>query len=372
MNRLSVTIWILLVLLGVAATACSAPPTPVLTPTAILSPTVIPTPVAPSSTPSPALTPTPTAVPVSPTQVPATKTPVRATPKPQATATPSRPAAPQGSIVYHWNDSGVNRASVFNYEPRTVTPLVVLGFSMDLQLGTNAHLGEFSPDDSRIVYVYSRMLGWPDILRVDEFKTGTLTPLYTSESGGGISGPTWSPDGQRVAFVLMLKNQATFSIEIVNADGTGLTEIRGNPNGEQYRGGVSWSKQNVLAFAEDLNGASSIWKMNAGGSGAVNLSNNPTAKDSDPVWSRDGKQIAFVSNRDGLAQIYVMNADGSGVRRVSHGDAVDMTPSWSADGNWIAFASTRNGSTDIYTMDLNGDNVARLTTTGADHPMWTH
>lgn len=242
---------------------------------------------------------------------------------------------------------------------------------MDLQLGTNAHLGEFSPDDSKIVYVYSRMLGEQNILRVDDFKAGTLTPLYTSEAGGGISGPTWAPDGARVAFVLMLKNQATFSIDVVSADGTGLTQIRGNPNGEQYRGGVSWSKLNVLAFAENLNGPSSIWKMNSDGSGAVNLSKDAKTDDSAPVWSPDGTRIAFTSNRDRLAQIYVMNADGSGARRVSHGDGADFTPSWSPDGNWIAFTSTRNGSTDIFIMDLNGGNVTRITTTGADHPIWT-
>lgn len=371
MIRPTVTRWVLPVVLCLGLAACSAPPTPVPTPTATLLPTSAPATLAP--TPLPATqTPISTAVPATPTRAPATRTLVRATPKPKATATPAPPPAPQGSIVYHWNDQGVNRASVFNFGSRTTTPLVVLGFSMDLRLGTNAHLGDFSPDDTKIVYVYSRVLGWPDILRVDEFKTGTLTPLYTSEFGGGVSGPTWSPDGQRVAFVLMLKDQATFSIDVVNADGTGLTQIRGDPKGEQYRGGASWSKQNVLAFAEDLNGASSIWKMNTDGSGAVDLSNSPSAQDSAPVWSPDGRQIAFVSNRDGLAQVYVMNADGTGVRRVSRGDAADLTPSWSPDGQWLAYTSTRNGSTDIYIMDLNGDNVTRITTTGADHPIWTH
>ncbi len=369
MNKLSATIWVPLAILAIAATACAAPPTP--TPTATAPPTATPTTFVPSPSPPPTSTQTPTSAPPSPTSIPPTKTVVRATPKPQASATPSRPRAPQGSIAYHWNDQGVNRASIFNFEPRNVTPLVVLGFAMDLELGTNAHLGEFSPDDSKIVYVYARRLGEQNILRVDEFKTGTLTPLYTSEAGGGVSGPTWSPDGARVAFVLMLKNQATFSIDVVNGDGTGLTQIRGNPNGEQYRGGVSWSRLNVLAFAENLNGPSSVWKMNSDGSGAVNLSNDPKADDSAPVWSPDGKQVAFVSNRDGLSQIYVMNADGSGARRISRGGGADLTPSWSPDGNWIAFTSTRSGSTDIYIMDLHGGNLTRLTTTGADHPMWS-
>ena len=34
------------------------------------------------------------------------------------------------------------------------------------------------------------------------------------------------------------------------------------------------------------------------------------ANDTNPVWSPDGKKIAFMSDRDGLEQIYVMDADG--------------------------------------------------------------
>jgi Tol biopolymer transport system component len=375
-----------LFILGLVVTACSTTPTPLPTAIPTQPPTLVPTTLPPSPTAAPTSTLTSTPLPPSltplplptnlPTSVP-TATPLLPSPVPllpaklPATPTPPRPPTPQGSIAYHWNDRGINRASIFNFEPQTTTPLAVIGYSMDLELGTNAHLGEWSPDDSQFAYVYTRLLGWPEILRVLDFKTGTFTSLYTSESGGGLSSPTWAPDGKRVAFIRMLKKQSGWSIDVVNSDGTGLTEIRGNPDGEQYRGGVSWSKQNVLVFAQNLNGPSHIWTMNPDGGGVANLSSDSKADDSAPVWSPDGKMIAFTSNRDGLPQIYVMNADGSGLRRVSHGGTVDLTPSWSPDGQWLAFTSVRNGATDIYIMDLNGDNVTRLTFTGGDHPMWT-
>ena len=57
--------------------------------------------------------------------------------------------------------------------------------------------------------------------------------------------------------------------------------------------------------------------MNADGSGATRLTNN-YALDSCPIWSPDGRRIAFRSERDGNGEIYVMNADGSGVTRLTH------------------------------------------------------
>src|SRR6201991_491830 len=96
----------------------------------------------------------------------------------------------------------------------------------------------------------------------------------------------------------------------------------------------------------------------------VRLTNN-SAIDSRPVWSPDGRSIAFSSNRDGMYEIYVMDADGSNAKRLTNNLANDVNPMWSPDGQRILFDTERDGNGEIYVMDADGGNQIRLTRNNA-------
>jgi len=66
-------------------------------------------------------------------------------------------------------------------------------------------------------------------------------------------------------------------------------------------------------------------------------------RDSNPVWSPDGRRIAFESHW----QVYVMNADGSGQRRLTRNGARNFAPAWSPDGQRIAFERISHGESEI-------------------------
>ena len=225
------------------------------------------------------------------------------------------PPAPKGGIAFHKNDNGIDRALIFNLENKTITPLVDFGPVMDLAMSTNAPFGAWSPDNSQFAFISTVSSGASNILRVMEFKTGSTRPLYSSDTGGGLSSPTWSPDGTKIAFVRLAGNQRVWAIDVVNADGSMCSdkhecELTTNVNGEQFRGGLSWSKQGLFALAINSTGPNNVFTMFADGNGRANITNNP-ADNSAPAWSPDGKQIAFTSTRDGRPQIYVMPAPGT-------------------------------------------------------------
>ena len=87
-----------------------------------------------------------------------------------------------------------------------------------------------------------------------------------------------------------------------------------------------------------------------------------------PAWSPGGLKIAFVR----AGEIYLMNANGSAQTRLTHNQAVDYSPVWSPDGRSIAFESRRDGNWEIYAMRTDGSSQTNLTNNGADDglPEW--
>lgn len=60
-------------------------------------------------------------------------------------------------------------------------------------------------------------------------------------------------------------------------------------------------------------------------------------RDSSPVWSPDGKKIAFISDRDGTSQIHVMWLDTREVAQLTHVEDTPTDLAWSPDGKRLAF-----------------------------------
>jgi dipeptidyl aminopeptidase/acylaminoacyl peptidase len=85
-------------------------------------------------------------------------------------------------------------------------------------------------------------------------------------------------------------------------------------------------------------GISNIWAVRLAGGDAIQLTSG--GHDSSPVWSPDGRTLAFISSRDGNAQIYLLPMDGGEAREITHtSTGVDIVK-FSPDGKTLAFTSS--------------------------------
>jgi Tol biopolymer transport system component len=80
------------------------------------------------------------------------------------------------------------------------------------------------------------------------------------------------------------------------------------------------------------------------------------ADDINPVWSPDGRRVAFTSFRKGNADIFVKNANGVGDETALLDSSADeYVEDWSKDGRYIAYRVDQDGFDDLYVLPLDAD-----------------
>ena len=92
--------------------------------------------------------------------------------------------------------------------------------------------------------------------------------------------------------------------------------------------------QIVFSYQGDL------YKVSSEGGQAIPLTLHD-AHDYMPVWSRDGKQLAFASDRYGNFDVFVMPATGGSPKRLTYHSASDYPSDFSPDGTQVLFSSSR-------------------------------
>ena len=99
-----------------------------------------------------------------------------------------------------------------------------------------------------------------------------------------------------------------------------------------------------------------IWSVGADGGAAHLLVSHP-ANESKPLFSPDGRWLAFVSNRTGNGDIYLMDISSGSLKRITFDDSGESLDAWSRDGKWLYFYSTSrdiSGMADIYRVPATG------------------
>src|SRR6266849_3716274 len=174
----------------------------------------------------------------------------------------------------------------------------------------------------------------------------TIEKLYMTRQVGR---PTWSPDGKSIAFISNMSGRN--NIWMVSAEGGWPTQLTVS---DQRQSSVAWSPDGKwIAYQSDYDGDEQwdIFLVSPKTGKVVNLTNTREIAEMDPTWSPDGRYLAYLVKAKTSAA-YEIDIYDMVMREVKHlttntpQDKRNSNPVWSKDGKQIVYTQEQAKGTD--------------------------
>jgi Tol biopolymer transport system component len=271
--------------------------------------------------------------------------------------------------------------------PAVWRPLSVTEAATDLSQVTHTSTDELdpavSPDARAIAYEVAASPDAPphiEVMSVDRMASGE--PGTIEYSSGEVHGlePTWMRDGSGLYFLSPAPGKTTLMLML--GLGTGNVPFVADPGEVGFAGewpAVSPDGSTIAMSLANTDVFHTGWRTARHfdhALGFVGTGFRVSGEGSEPSWSPDGKQLAFVRVSGGHAHVFIASAEGAEVRQITEGPTDDEEPAWSPDGGRLVFCSANATvhalQADLFTVRPDGSGLVQLTEGDryACHPTW--
>lgn len=228
----------------------------------------------------------------------------------------------------------------------------------------------WSPDGTQIAIVSTRSGGDKDVWVMQSDGANPINLTYDND--GHDTSPTWSPDGTYIAFVSDRAGRQ--DIWLMQPDGSEAVNLTEDIDSSGFVLPSWLSNGQYLVFMGDVDGWLDIWVVSIDETSSAELTSD--MHDTYAIGSPTDKTIVMHSRRSGNWDIWTIEADTLEVQNLTLGnEESDTFPAWSRDGKQIAYMSTANTNADpdVWIMDIDGTNKVNLTldVVSAANPMWS-
>ena len=174
-------------------------------------------------------------------------------------------------------------------------------------------------------------------------KNGTPRNL-TRTSGSAERMPSWSPDGQWIAY--LCDQTGEYELYMMQSDGKGETR-RLTRDGNLYRFNPTWSPDSKRITFTDKSGAIYLHTIDSGETTLIDT--EPWASPMSVSWSSDSNWIAYTKSGDNrVSAIWLFNVQENQAHQVTAGMFNDTWPTFDRKGEYLYFATNREFSSPMY------------------------
>ncbi len=164
----------------------------------------------------------------------------------------------------------------------------------------------------------------------------------------------------KIAYVTATKLTEGIEYQLLVADADGKN-AQALVTSKQPLLSPSWSPRgDKLAYVSFEKGNSAIYIQDLS-TGGRELMSSFKGINSGPSFSPDGKNLAITLSKSGNAEVYLMDVYSKELQKISNSWAIDTEAAWSPDGKSIVFTSDRGGRPNLYQVELSTMETKRIT-----------